>query len=127
MGWSGDMLETLARVRHQGGRAIGLAKADGVPVAFGTDLLGHMHSRQSEEFELRLPVQSPADILQSATAVAARLLRAEGRLGVLAAGALADVLLVDGDPTQSIAMWSQPQQGIRLLMQGGRVVRSSLG
>ena len=49
-----------------------------------------------------------------------------GQIGTLAAGALADVLLVDGDPTQSVAMWADPATGIRLLMQGGRIVRSSL-
>jgi imidazolonepropionase-like amidohydrolase len=126
LGWSASMLDKLERVRHQGVRAIALAKAEGVPVAFGTDLLGHMHSRQSEEFALRLGAQTPTEILQSATAVAARLLRAEGQIGVLAAGAWADVLVVEGDPTQGVGMWSEPSQGIRLLMQAGRVVRSSI-
>ena len=127
LGWSESMLAKLERVRHRGVEAIALARAEGVPVVFGTDLLGHMHGRQNEEFALRLPVQSPAEILQGATAVAARLLRAEGQVGTLAAGALADVLVVEGDPTQSVAMWADPAAGIRLLMQGGRVVRSSLG
>jgi imidazolonepropionase-like amidohydrolase len=85
-----------------------------------------MHDRQLEEFALRLPAQSPAEILQSATSVAARLLRAEGQIGVLAPGALADVLLVEGDPTREITMWQEPRTGIALLMQGGRVVRSSV-
>ena len=127
LGWSESMLAKLERVRHRGVEAIALARAEGVPVVFGTDLLGHMHGRQNEEFALRLPVQSPAEILQGATAVAARLLHAEGQVGTLAAGALADVLVVEGDPTQSVAMWADPAAGIRLLMQGGRVVRSSLG
>ena len=126
LGWSAAMLDKLEHVRHQGVRAIQLAKAEGVPVAFGTDLLGHMHRRQLDEFALRLPAQSPAEILQSATSVAARLLRAEGQIGVLAAGAMADVLLVDGDPTREISMWQQPDDGIWLLMQGGRVVRNAL-
>jgi imidazolonepropionase-like amidohydrolase len=126
LGWSPSMLEKLERVRHQGVRAIQIAKAEGVPVAFGSDLLGHMHDRQLDEFKLRLPAQSPAEILQSATSVAARLLRAEGQIGVLAAGAMADVLVVDGDPTTGVDLWEQPLQTIRCLMQGGRVVRNSL-
>lgn len=127
LGWSPSMLEKLERVRHRGVQAIARAKAEGVPVAFGTDLLGHMHARQMDEFALRLPVQTPAEILQSATHVAARLLRAEGHIGTLEAGALADLLIVEGDPTASIDMWRDPLHGIRLLMQGGRVVRESLG
>ncbi len=126
LGWSASMLQKLDRVRHSGVQAIALAKAAGVPVAFGTDLLGHMHGRQNEEFALRAGVQTPTEILQSATSVAARLLRAEGQIGTLAAGALADVLLVDGDPTTSVALWSTPQESIRLLMQGGRVLRKAL-
>ena len=125
LGWSPSMLEKLERVRHRGVQAIARARAEGVPIAFGTDLLGHMHDRQMEEFALRLPVQTPAEILQSATHVAARLLRAEGQVGTLEAGALADLLIVEGDPTQSIDMWRDPLQGIRLVMQGGRVVRES--
>ena len=41
-------------------------------------------------------------------------------------GAWADLLVVDGDPTQSLGMLAEPEQGIRLLMQGGRVVRNRL-
>jgi imidazolonepropionase-like amidohydrolase len=126
LGWSASMLDKLERVRHKGVEAIALAKAEGVPIVFGTDLLGHMHERQMGEFALRWPAQTPTEILQSATVTAARLLRAEGQLGVLAPGALADVLLVEGDPTQSIEMWSQPEDGIRLVMQAGRVVRQAL-
>ena len=39
---------------------------------------------------------------------------------------VADVLLVDGDPTASVDLWADPQANIRLLIQGGRVVRNQL-
>ena len=126
LGWSPAMLDKLERVKSRGIEAVRIALAEGVPVVFGTDLLGHMHSRQSTEFDLRLQAMGPVAVLQSATITAARLMRQEGQIGELVAGAYADVLLVDGDPTQSLAMLSQPEQGIRLLMQGGRTVRSSL-
>ena len=127
LGWSASMLTKLERVRHRGVEAIAIAKAAGVPIAFGTDLLGHMHERQSGEFALRTAVQTPAEILQSATSVAAKLLRAEGQIGTLSAGALADVLLVDGDPTATVDLWADAASSIRLLMQGGRLVRNTLG
>jgi imidazolonepropionase-like amidohydrolase len=125
LGWSASMLAKLERVRHRGVQAIAIARAAGVPIAFGTDLLGHMHDAQMTEFALRASVQTPAEILQGATSVAAQLLRAEGRIGVLAPGALADVLLVDGDPTAEVDLWARPADTIRLVMQGGRVCRSS--
>ena len=126
LGWSAAMLAKLERVRYQGQQAIAIARAEGIPIAFGTDLLGHMHDRQMGEFALRATVQSPVEILQGATHVAAQLLRAEGQIGTLAAGALADVLLVDGDPIASVDLWADPLANIRLLMQGGRVLRQSL-
>ena len=103
-----------------------IAMDEGVPVVFGTDLLGHMHHRQSGEFDLRLQAMSPLQALQSATIVATRLMRAEGEIGELVAGAWADLLAVEGDPTVSLAMLTAPETGIRLLMQGVRTVRSSL-
>ena len=59
LGWSPAMLAKLDRVRHRGVESIAIAKAAGVPIAFGSDLLGHMHDRQNGEFALRAPVQTP--------------------------------------------------------------------
>jgi len=120
------MLDKLARVQNRGIEAVRIARAEGVPVVFGTDLLGHMHDQQANEFTLRLPAMSPVEALQSATIDAARLLRAEGEIGELVEGARADLLVVDGDPTVDLGMLTAPETGIRLLMQGGRVVRSGL-
>lgn len=126
LGWSAAMLDKLAKVQTRGIEAVRIALDEGVPVVFGTDLLGHMHDRQSGEFDLRLQAMSPVQALQSATIVAARLMRAEGEIGELVPGAWADLLVVDGDPTASLAMLTAPETGIRLLMQGGRTVRNSL-
>src|SRR5262245_10439826 len=127
LGWSAEMLGKLATVSARGIESVRLAMAEGVPVVFGTDLLGHMHERQNGEFDLRAPAMSPAQVLQSATFTAAQLLREEGRLGELAAGGWADVLLVDGDPTRETSMLSRPDDGIRLILQAGRIVKNRLG
>jgi imidazolonepropionase-like amidohydrolase len=126
LGWSADMLAKLKSVRERGIEAVRIARAEGVPVAFGTDLLGHMHARQSGEFDLRLAVMTPVEILQSATFVAAQLMRQEGRIGQIVAGAWADLLVIDGDPTRDLAMLAEPEVGVRLIMQGGRIVRNRL-
>ena len=126
LGWSAAMLDKLAHVQDRGIEAVRIALAEGVPVVFGTDLLGHMHDRQSGEFDLRLAAMSPVEALQSATITAARLMRLEDRIGQIVLGAFADLLIVDGDPLQSLQMLSRPAAGIRLLMQAGRTVRSTL-
>jgi imidazolonepropionase-like amidohydrolase len=53
-------------------------------------------------------------------------MRLEGQVGELLAGAYADLLVVDGDPTRELSMLAQPEQGIRLIMQGGRIVLDRL-
>ncbi len=126
LGWAPAMLDKLARVRERGIEAVRIALAEGVPVVFGSDLLGHMHDQQSNEFDLRLQAMGPVQALQSATIDAARLMRAEGQIGQLLPGAWADLLVVEGDPTADLTMLTRPDTGIRLLMQGGRIVRSSL-
>ena len=127
LGWSTEMLTKLATVSARGIESVQLALGEGVPVVFGTDLLGHMHERQNGEFDLRAPAMSPVQMLQSATFTAAQLLREEGRLGELAAGAWADVLLVEGDPTRELSMLTRPADGIRLIVQAGRIVKNALG
>ena len=123
LGWSAAMLDKLAVVQTRGLEAVKLARAEGVPVVFGTDLLGHMHARQSGEFALRTAAMSAVEALQSATFVAAQLMRQEGQIGQLVAGAFADLLIVDGEPTRDLSMLAAPDIGVRLLMQGGRIVR----
>lgn len=122
LGWSAEMLDKLRRVHDQGLEAVRLARAEGVPVVFGTDLLGHMHDRQSGEFGLRAADIPPLELLQSATSVAARMMGQEGRIGALVPGAWADLLIVDGDPQGSLDMLARPEQGVLLIMQAGRVV-----
>ncbi|NIQ96176.1 MAG: amidohydrolase family protein, partial [Desulfuromonadales bacterium] len=67
-------------------------------------LLGAMHRYQSTEFLIRAEVLSPAEILISATSGNAALLQAEGQLGVVAPGALADLIVVDGDPLSDLGL-----------------------
>jgi len=126
LGWSAAMLDKLAMVHARGIDSVKIARAEGVPVVFGTDLLGHMHARQGIEFELRLGAMSPVEVLQSATIEAARLMRQVGSIGELVSGAWADLLVVDGDPTRDLSMLADPQRGPLLVMQTGRVVRNCL-
>lgn len=119
LGWSAEMLGKLDRVKGAGQRAIAIAKSEGIPVAFGSDLLGHMHPQQANEWRLRAPVQSAVEILQSATSVAAKVLRQEGKLGVIAAGAKADLLVADGDPTKDIEQLCDPDRALIGIMKDG--------
>lgn len=97
----------------------------GARIGFGTDLLGALMDRQSREFALRREVMSPIEILRSATSVNAALLKMDGLLGVIAPGAYADILLVDGDPLEDITVLER-HENIALVIAQGRVRRSRL-
>ncbi len=112
----------VADVIEAGLHALHLAHRGGVQVVFGTDLLGSMHVHQSEEFRIRGRVQPAHEVLRAATATAAALLGREGELGTLAPGAVADILLVDGDPTTDTEILAQPERHLRAVLQGGTVV-----
>jgi imidazolonepropionase-like amidohydrolase len=127
LGWPDTMLAKLDRVKTQGVEALRIAKAAGVAIGFGTDLLGYMHEDQSNEFSLRLPAMSATEILQSATSVNARLIGREGVLGVVARGAIADLVVVDGDPTADVTLLQGQGARMPVVMKAGHFVRNTLG
>lgn len=99
-----------------------IAREAGVEMGFGTDLLGETHAQQSRELGIRARVLSPAEVLRSATVVNARILDREGELGVVAPGALADLLLVDGDPLADLAILEKPERSLRAVLRGGELL-----
>ena len=127
LGWSPEMMAKLELVRSQGVDAIRVARAAGVKIAFGTDLLGEMHADESLEFTLRAPALPAAAILQSATHVAAELIGQSGRLGVIAPGAVADLVVVDGNPLADLSLLQGQGRHLPLIMKAGAVCKDTLG
>lgn len=121
LGLGPESVAKIERVRAAGLRSLEVFKAAGVKLALGTDLLGASHALQSEELLIRAQVQTPLEVLQSATLIGAELLGQSGRLGEVAPGALADVLLVDGNPLQDLACLAGQGERIALVMQGGQL------
>lgn len=116
----------LDSVLTAGISAIETALAAGVKVGLGTDLLGETHDAESKELQLRAQVQSPLDVLRSATLVNAELLGKTGELGVVAPGAFADLLLVDGDPLADITLTGGQGDHLDLIVRGGEIITNRL-
>lgn len=119
--------QKVFEVLDAGRNALELAHRGGVKIVYGTDLLGDMHYRQLTEFALRAEVQPAGDILRSATATAAELLGLVGRIGTIAPGAYADLLVVDGNPLDDLTVFTRPDSALRLVMHGGRIHKNTLG
>jgi imidazolonepropionase-like amidohydrolase len=92
----------------------------GVKIAFGTDSAVSPHGMNGKEFALMTGLgMSPAAALRSATSVAAALLGVDGRLGTLAAGKLADVVAVPGNPLEDI----HATEHVSFVMKEGVIVK----
>jgi imidazolonepropionase-like amidohydrolase len=126
LGLPPDSVAKIEGVRKAGLESLAIFKRAGVKMAFGTDLLGESHVHQSGEFRIRARVLSPHEVICSATAVAAEVLRMEGKLGVVAPGAMADLLVVDGDPLVDIGLLEGQGRYIAAIMKGGAFVKNRL-
>lgn len=113
-------------------RAFEMAQQYSVNWAFGTDILYGGGESQARQLAKLARFMSPLEALYRATGAAGQLLslsgpRApyDGALGVIAEGALADLLVVDGDPETGLD-WLADSENLRLIMKGGRIFKDSL-
>ncbi len=111
-----------------------MAKRLGVKLAWGTDFLFEPElNAQQNAYILRLkPYFTPAELLKLVTSGNAELLALsgprtpyEGRLGVVEQGALADLILVRGDPLADIDLIGDPARNFTVIMKDGVIVKSA--
>jgi imidazolonepropionase-like amidohydrolase len=98
----------------------------GIKVGFGTDLLGSMYVQECYEFTIRSEVFSPVELLHQATSINAELMLQQGKLGCIAPGAHADLLVVDGDPLKDISLLAADGKNLRLIVRAGEIVKDEL-
>jgi imidazolonepropionase-like amidohydrolase len=107
-------------VLEAGQTAVELARAAGVRVGFGTDLMGALEDEQLNGLRLQAEVDGILTALQSATSVNADLI---GRpdLGRVQEGCVADLLIVDANPVDDPSvLWSSAEH--RTIVQGGTIL-----
>jgi imidazolonepropionase-like amidohydrolase len=119
-------IDKIEGVREAGLRSLEYAKGAGVKMGFGTDLLGETHHYQSLEFSIRAQVLSPFEVIQSATLTNAELLNRGGELGVLAPGALADMIAVNGNPLKDLTLLQEQGKHLSLIMKGGKIYKNEV-
>ena len=117
-------------------RTFEFAKKHKIKTAFGTDILfsARLAKRQGELLAKLARWYTPAEALAMATGTNAQLLALSGKrnpypgkLGVIEEGALADILLIDGDPLSDISILANPEQNLALIMQDGKIYKNALG
>lgn len=125
-GMTPDMLAKNDMVIDGGLKSLEICKRAGVPVGYGSDLLGALQVDQSREFLLRREVLSPIEIIRQATLVGAEIVRMPGKLGVVKPGAFADLLVVDGDPIKKLELLTGQGENLSVIMKAGRFHKNRL-
>jgi len=118
-GMSPEKLEKNELVLRGGFESLEICRRAGIKVGFGSDLLGQLQEEQSREFLLRAEVVSPLEAIRSATLIGAEIVRMPGRLGVIEPGAIADLLLVDGDPVADLQLLQHQGRSLAAIMKAG--------
>jgi imidazolonepropionase-like amidohydrolase len=120
-----SVIRKIDEARALGIRALRYAYEAGVKIASGSDLLGPLQDRKARELEIKTEVMSPMESLVSATKTNAELFGMEDDLGTIEQGKLADLLVVEGNPLEDIAIL-QNRDNIKLIMKEGRTVKNEL-
>jgi imidazolonepropionase-like amidohydrolase len=111
------------------------AKKYKIKTAFGTDILfSAALARKHGALLAKLTKwYTPGETLAQATGINAQLLALSGkrnpypgRLGVVEEGALADLLLIDGDPVANIALITDPEKNMLVIMKDGKIYKNSI-
>jgi imidazolonepropionase-like amidohydrolase len=113
-------------VLHAGLRSLDIARATGVKIGFGSDLLGQLQNDHCNEFVLRREVMSAPDIIRSATLINAEIVNQPGKIGELVPGAFADLLVVDGDPYGDVSVLLGEGRNLAAIMLNGRFAKNAL-
>lgn len=112
------------------------AKEVGVKTAFGTDILfdPKLAERQGAFLAKLQRWYTPYEVLKMATSTNAELLELsgprhpyqQGQLGVIAEGAYADLILVDGNPLEDIDLVADPHEHFDLIMKDGVIYKNNI-
>ena len=125
LGYPPGTEEKAREILAVGTRGLAIAHRAGVKASFGTDL-SRTPDKMCDEFLIRGEVLSPADNIRGATLIGAEVVRMEGKIGVIAEGAHADLIAVDGSPLEDIALLAGQGRHMSMIMKGGAFAKNTL-
>ncbi|MDE0304892.1 MAG: amidohydrolase family protein [Albidovulum sp.] len=126
-GWSEYNARKNSEVLDSGLRSLEVALENDVLIGYGTDLCWSPKSYQGDGLMIHEKVCGPAEALRHATINNAEIVRMKGKIGEIASGAYADILILDADPLRSMECFSQNSNALIGVIQGGTVRRDDLG
>ncbi len=119
-GLSRENLDKLARVIDAGLDGLRIARAAGVKIASGSDLLGPLSRHRGRELAIKAQVLGAMGAVVAATRTNAELLRIQDETGTVEPGKRADLIVVDGDPLADPGLLGRPET-LWAVVAGGRL------
>lgn len=120
-----DSAQKNIEVLNAGFQSLQIAKAAGVTMCYGSDLLGPLGQYQCREFGLRSKVLPAVDILQSATINPARMMGLK-KAGRIQEGFWADLIVLKSNPLENITVLERYESELLAVVKGGRFCHSKL-
>jgi imidazolonepropionase-like amidohydrolase len=122
LGFSKFQEEKLAKVHKAGEEAVRIAKAAGIRIGAGSDLLGAAMNLKARELVLKSKILSPMQAIVSATRTNAELFGMEDEIGTVEPGKRADLVAFDRDPLSDPEVLADAHR-VRLVVKDGVVVK----
>jgi len=122
LGFSAYQVRKLDQVHKAGEEAVRIARAAGVRIASGSDLLGHAMSLKARELVIKSRILSPMEAIVSATRTNAELFGLSGEIGTVEEGKNADITVFDRDPLADPEVMANAAR-VRLVVKDGVVVK----
>jgi imidazolonepropionase-like amidohydrolase len=120
-GWPEEFLRKNEETTEAQRQGFTRAYRANVPIVFGTDSAVYPHGDNAKQFRIMVERgMEPMDAIRAATSVAARYMGWEDRVGALEKGRFGDLLAVEGDPLEDIAVL----ENVRAVVKGGLVFRA---
>ncbi|MFN8641035.1 MAG: amidohydrolase family protein [Candidatus Binatia bacterium] len=116
------MLDKVDKARAGGARSLEVARAAGLPICSGSDVLASMQPFKAMELSLKAAVLGAHEAILSATRTNAQLFGLAGEIGTVEPGKRADLILVDGQPLDDVALL-QDASRIHLVMRDGAILK----
>ncbi|MEX2201175.1 MAG: amidohydrolase family protein [Dongiaceae bacterium] len=126
LGFSQKVMDQFLELQKLAVTGLDKVRRAGVKIGHGSDLEGILHQYQAREFALKAQVLSPWEVIVAATATNAEMMGQKGRLGIVAPDALADLIVVDGDPLADLGLLEGQGERISLIVQGGAIYKNTL-
>jgi imidazolonepropionase-like amidohydrolase len=116
--------DKLTGVRERMASALAVARAAGLRIGLGSDLIGPHQQRRGEELRLRAELESPMQALVSATSINADILGLGETVGMIRVGMRADLVAWQQDPLSDAKVFADPDMAA-LVVKAGRVVKGA--